>query len=561
MKFSFKKVILLSSVIIMLFSNSSIAQFFLPNSSFTQFSATTSGAGGTWHGKVLVRKAPTGTGNITWFRNTLTQGMIPMDVLNSRIASFSGSFSKNIAGLSAAQSVANKLKNRPNQYTGPGYVIDDASDLTAHNLSLLADDVPRTFVFRGLVYCPHRLKIGSNKVIWIDGTVIYTGAMVPDTPPPFKEKEGGLFELVRSRSNRVKNVVFRGTKRSKIITWKKAPAIYAEQVEALTIQGINFYNCHNALSFHKGENIKVYDNFIYKDNYRAIHCKVIKSVDVVNNLVFRPKDDGIDLDAFTSYAKVRNNIFFGGGRFKIWIEIGSNHNLIKNNIGIHDPLLGANSGGMQENGSANRASHQTHHNRWEDNHVFYANDNNNYQSITMHASRRINRGTISFVNNYVWTERNNASRHNPKRLFTQLNDVKFLTKGFPLPSKVSKKRMPANIVKDALATTTQSSSTVTTNTENLENVKDVTLGIKAYPTPLGSSDQLHILYTLPKNTKRASIQLISLTGTVVANKILPTTNLDHNRIDLNLSDLNIVRGTYFLRIISDDQSSTLKIIY
>lgn len=547
------------AIIIMSSSNLSFSQVFQLNTGYTMFNATHAGTAGSWKGKVFVRKAPVGTGNVAGLRTKLAQANIPYDVINSRIANPTTFFAKNIAQMPAMQAVANKLQNRQSQYTGGGIVIDQTSDLTPQNLNKLKDNVARTFIFRGHVRSYHRLKVGDNKTIWIDGTVQYTGPLIPNQTGLYGEKEAGLFELVGTHSNKIENVTFNGTKRSKLITWSRAPAIYAEKVKNLRIQGVNFYHCYNSISLNGGENIKIYDNFIYKDAFRAIHFKVVKRGSVAHNLTFKAKLDGIDIDALTSYANVFNNVFFGGKRFKAWIEIGSHHNIMKNNIGIHDPALGASSGGMQENGSELYQPHNTHHNTWESNNVFYANDNNVYQGITMSSTRKVNRNTIKFDNNYVWTERNNAKRHNPIRV-NNMHDVKFLTKGTPMPSAVNSRVIATgDIVTDAI--NNKEITVSSTHLTHTNTIKNLALISKVYPNPVVNSGQVYVDITLPANTQKASISLMTITGIVVLDESIQPTNGEKQTLTVDINTLNLTRGTYLLRVVSDEKYEVFKITY
>jgi len=116
-------------------------------------------------------------------------------------------FRNQIANMTAVKNTALALSNRP--ATGP-----DAWDRSVNPIEViwgpaqlesareqLADDIERTFVFRGNWNITSPVFIGSNKTIWIDGELTYTGN---DTPQiggaaytPKGSKMHGVFTVRR----------------------------------------------------------------------------------------------------------------------------------------------------------------------------------------------------------------------------------------------------------------------------------------------------------------------------------------------------------------------------
>ena len=162
-------------------------------------------------GVVRTQKAPTiGSNNErNTVRNNFDAAGVPWnEVINTQYFLGNDSpFGNSIANMTAVKNTALALASRP--ATGP-----NAWDRTVNPIVVLwgpaqldnaraqlADDIERTFVFRGNWNITSPVFIGSNKTIWIDGELTYTGS---DTPhiggaafTPKGSKMHGVFTVRR----------------------------------------------------------------------------------------------------------------------------------------------------------------------------------------------------------------------------------------------------------------------------------------------------------------------------------------------------------------------------
>ncbi|MEM9338368.1 MAG: right-handed parallel beta-helix repeat-containing protein [Bacteroidota bacterium] len=472
------------------------AQFNL-TTGYTTFPANAGGYPNLGNGTVLVRKAPAGTGVVNTIRTNITNSglnnNIKTELLNSRLVN--DFFNKHIAQMTAVKNTTAALKNRRATYTGGGIVISNNQQLNA-NRALLSNNSTRTFIFRGSINVSQVISVGSNKTIWIDGEVRYVGATIPNTGvsqfTPAGEKEDGLFRLLGG-SGEVKNTKFFGTKRGRIWTGNKAPAIYISKGRNITVKDIEFYNCYNSISFKNvyGQSNYIQNNFFGYGQRRSIHLKASNQVQVANNFIYRAGQDGVDVDAFSQNCQIRQNVILAGGdRFQIWIEIGSSGNQVVDNVGIHTPVRTQSNGGMQENGSEVGQA-PTKNNSWTRNHIFYAQDF--FQGITMSSSRVINRNSISFSNNYVWSLKSSATRHNPKPQNGIMGDVRYLTRDNPVNGS-------ARITNET-----------TVVEQEANEVQQLIVG--TYPNPLKGS-HLNVSFDLKEKTD-VLVSVFDLTGKVL----------------------------------------------
>lgn len=518
------------------------AQFKL-TTGYTDLPANTAGYPNLGKGTVQVRKAPPGTGSVNQIRNNINNGgidnSIKNELLNSRLVS--GFFNKHIAQMNATKNTTAALRNRRGSYSGGGIVISNNQQLSA-NRSRLADNSARTFIFRGSINVQQVIVIGSNKTIWIDGEVRYVGPPIPNTGgnafTPRGEKEDGLFRL-RKASGEVVNTKFFGTKRGRIWTGNRAPGIYIKGGRDITIKDIEFYSCYNAISYLTvfGQNNVIRNNFFAFGQRRNIHLKVANNVTVENNFIYKAGQDGIDIDAFSKNCNVRENLVVAGGnRFQIWIEIGSSDNSVVDNVGIHTMVRIASNGGMQENGSETGQA-PTKNNTWTGNHVFYANDA--FQGITMSPDRVIDRNSITFWNNYVWSEKSNATRHNPKPQGGIFWDVRYLTKNDP-------------IVANGARTTTES----TVALEEQETVSQLVVG--TYPNPL-SGGNLSVSFDLDEK-KDVLISVWNLNGKLLYQKEEKDLKKGHNQLSVESSVFAHAGEFALLTIQGDGMNERHKIV-
>ncbi len=379
-------------------------------------------------GQVYQGTSPAGTGNVTDIRNKLFDAGLPNAVVNTRLTQ--GDFANNIAQTDAMKETATALANRLATYTGSGTVIN-ASNLESQRNAIAGNG--GTFIFRGTINLNtgnKLIKVGSNTTIWVDGTINYTGPILPGTIPDeysVSDVLRGVFEVKGSNGNNKTNVKFFGTKRSKINGNKRVAGIYSKRAINLIVEGINFITCRNVLFINNtyGQNSRLEANYIYDCARRAIHLKASNNTLVKNNLMVKCDVDGVDMDAYVNGIKcIKNVAFDAGSRWQYWTEIAAKNCITDGNIGIH---IRNGDGGFQENGSETARPNEppTQNNSWINNHVFYANDANSYrQGFSFHPNRKIDRPSTTFRNNIVWYTNSNAYKNNPKTDdLSILNDV------------------------------------------------------------------------------------------------------------------------------------------
>ncbi len=379
-------------------------------------------------GQVYQGTAPAGTGNVTDIRNKLFDAGLPNAVVNTRLTQ--GDFANNIAQTDAMKETATALANRLATYTGSGTIIN-ASNLESQRNAIAGNG--GTFIFRGTINLNtgnKLIKVGSNTTIWVDGTINYTGPILPGTIPDeysVSDVLRGVFEVKGSNGNNKTNVKFFGTKRSKINGNKRVAGIYSKRATNLIVEGINFITCRNVLFINNtyGQNSRLEANYIYDCARRAIHLKASNNTLVKNNLMVKCDVDGVDMDAYVNGIKcIKNVAFDAGSRWQYWTEIAAKNCITDGNIGIH---IRNGDGGFQENGSETARPNEppTQNNSWINNHVFYANDANSYrQGFSFHPNRKIDRPSTTFRNNIVWYTNSNAYKNNPKTDdLSILNDV------------------------------------------------------------------------------------------------------------------------------------------
>ncbi len=424
-------------------------------------------------GKVRVKKAPTTPNNIALVRKNLKDGKIPDKVANTARFLGNAGFASQISDAWSVKETSQKLKQRP--ATAPdvaGVKIRSRRELRK-NRKKLADDVKRTFIFSGEIRVPSPIFVGSNKTIWLDGTLIYNGVdVVPEggaafTPRP--TKHDGVFsvrteaefrqtfptvdeadrEFNRQQkkfvtSNRKKNVVFLGTQRGRIIVQKstvkdgsgitlpKACGIVTLGADNVVIKGVRVEGALNAFFISSSTNVNILHCYTEGTVYRAIHLLSARAGGkdygfIKHNLLYNSDVDGIDVDAFSNGFKIIGNVIIGSkDRYSIWTEIDAHNNLMDNNVAI---VLEEGNGGFEENGTelvrkgvgifkGNR------YNSWLNNSVFYADKTRD--GFVMRKGRFILFDTITFKNNYVWTLDPKIGKNNPK--FDALDDVYYLIK-------------------------------------------------------------------------------------------------------------------------------------
>ncbi|NMH88433.1 T9SS type A sorting domain-containing protein [Flavivirga algicola] len=379
-------------------------------------------------GQVYQGTAPAGTGNVTDIRNKLFDAGLPSSVVNTRLTQ--GNFASNIAQTDAMKETATALANRPATYSGSGTVVN-ASNLESQRNAIAGNG--GTFIFRGTINLNagnKLIKVGSNTTVWVDGTINYTGPVLPGTIPDeysVSDVLRGVFEIKGSNGNNKTNVKIFGTKRSKINGNKRVAGIYSKWVSNLVIEGINFITCRNVLFINNtyGQNSRLEANYIYDCARRAIHLKASNNTLIKNNLMVKCDVDGVDMDAYVNGIKcIKNVAFDAGSRWQYWTEIAAKNCITDSNIGIH---IRNGDGGFQENGSENARPNEppTQNNAWINNHVFYADDANSYrQGFSFHPNRKIDRPSTTFRNNTVWYTNSNAYKNNPKTDdLSILNDV------------------------------------------------------------------------------------------------------------------------------------------
>ncbi len=389
------------------------------NAQFTEVNASNGG-------KVLRANAPGGTGNVQDIRNKLSAAGVPAAAINSRLTN--GVFSRNIAQTKAVRETANYISNtnnRPVTYTGGGQVVN-AGNLESRRAAIAANG--GTFIFRGNINITSRnrlIQVGSNTTIWIDGTIKYTGPVIPGTVPDrfsVSDVINGIFEVRGTNNGNTKNnVKFFGTRRGVIETNDRAAGIFTRFARNLTIQGIKFVKCRNVVFINNTfGNSVIRGNIIHNSTRRAIHIKASRDALIDKNFIYDADVDGIDLDAFSRNVKVTKNVMVkSGSRYQVWTEIVTTDCIIDENVGVH---VNKTDGGFQENGSEDGQS-PTARNKWTNNHVFYADGNAYRQGFSFHPKRVIDKGSTTFTNNFVWQTENNAHKRNPKN--NTLQDVKY----------------------------------------------------------------------------------------------------------------------------------------
>ncbi|WP_158224738.1 carbohydrate-binding protein [Agaribacterium haliotis] len=367
-------------------------------------------------GQVRLRDAPAGSGSVAQLRAWLQSAELPASVHNSRLTE--GEFASNIAQMDAVKNTLSWLANdRPATYSGAATIVNN-SNLEQHRAAIAA--AGGTFVFRGTVDVTSReklIQVGENTTVWIDGTVRYTGPVIPGTIPDeysVSDVINGIFEVRGSNTKAKANVKILGTKRGKLLGNDRLAAVYTRYAKALKVEGLNTDNCRNVLFLNNvyGDSL-VRGNFIYNSTRRAIHVKASNGIRVENNLIFDADVDGIDIDAYTKNSITRANVLVdSGSRWMVWTEIASVDNLIDANVGIH---VRDGDGGFQENGSESNGQPATARNTWQNNHIFYADSSSNWkQGFSFHPGRVIDRASVIFDNNFVWQRTNNAYKRNPK---------------------------------------------------------------------------------------------------------------------------------------------------
>ncbi|WP_370978348.1 carbohydrate-binding protein [Agaribacterium sp. ZY112] len=388
------------------------------NSSFTLVNADNGG-------QVRLRDAPGGRGDINAIRGLANKAGLPSVVRDSRLST--GDYASNIAQLAAVQNTLSSLADaRPDTYTGAGTVVTN-SNLDQHRNAIANSG--GTFIFRGTINISSKdklIQVGENTTIWVDGTVRYTGPVIPGTIPDeysVSDVINGIFE-VRGTNNRAKNnTKILGTKRGQILGNDRLSAVYVRYAKNLLVEGLNTNNCRNVLFLNNvyGDSL-AQGNFIYNSTRRAIHVKASNGITVKNNLVYDADVDGIDIDAYTKNSKTIENVLIDSGtRWMVWTEIASVDNLIDGNVGIH---VNNGDGGFQENGSESNGQPATARNTWKNNHIFYVDSGSNWkQGFSFHPNRVIDRDSVVFDNNYVWQTNHNAYKRNPKNNTT--NDVSY----------------------------------------------------------------------------------------------------------------------------------------
>ncbi|WAJ71275.1 right-handed parallel beta-helix repeat-containing protein [Catenovulum adriaticum] len=165
-------------------------------------------------GVVRTQQAPTlGSDNErNNIRNKFDSAGVPwVEVINTPY--FLGNnapFGNQIATMNAVENTADALANRPE--SGPDEWQRAVNPITVlwgpvqldNARQEIADDIERTFVFRGNWNIDAPIYVGSNKTIWIDGDLTYTGADTPHVGgaayTPKGSKMHGVFTVRRKAS-------------------------------------------------------------------------------------------------------------------------------------------------------------------------------------------------------------------------------------------------------------------------------------------------------------------------------------------------------------------------
>lgn len=436
-------------------------------------------------GQVFVKNAPNFTGNKSVVKKGFKDGGIPAVIYNNPRLLGPGVYSKAIAGMQAVKRTANKIKNTlPTAPTNGAIIINNITKLT-NNRAKIADDTTRKFVFRGNINIDKPILVGSNTTIWVDGVLNYNGVEAisfggadftprgskldgvfsirkafseslrkvgSDGKSPKADRDHNKALISDAKKNGKKNVVIKGTRRGRIVvklgTERDVNNVLLPKVNGIVVLGgtknkienLKIVGAQNGIVFWGAKDASVINSFIDKSVYRGVHLhSSINSKNttdaygvVRNNLVTNSLVDGIDVDSFSSYWDVSENVIMGADdRFLLWTEIDAHHCDMKNNVGIilntnNDPTKNK---GFQENGTESSRNNPesffkgTRENKWIDNNIFYA--QRLLQGINMSSKRFIQRSTITFRNNYVWAQNANIQKFNPKRGVT--NDVYYLT--------------------------------------------------------------------------------------------------------------------------------------
>ncbi len=456
------------------------SQIFSSTNNTSKENASSVGSPNVPEGQVQVKDAPLIAGNKSEVINNLRKAGIKNEIIfNDRIMG-NGVFSEAMSSLAAVKNTALELSKRLETAPTNGAIVISNSTQLSNNRNILKDNSTRTFVFRETILVDFPILVGSNKTIWIDGTLDYNGVdVVPEggaafTPRPLKNdgvfsiRHEGTFRRTYKpvsqenidfnrnlrnnviKKNRKANTTIRGTKRGKIIVRlsnvndgkqriPKANGIVVLSSNNVTIDGVSIEGALNAIYISGSFNVNVQNCFTDNSIYRGLHLhgtqsnRTNSSFGIIKNNFFTfSKVDGIDIDSFSAGFLIQENWIVGArDRLLVWTEIDANNNTIDNNVGV---ILGDTdgerqfqSGAYQENGTESQRRgtngfNGTRENKWINNHSFYA--EKKYDGFEMRANRFVEFNTITFTNNYVWTTDKNLYKHNPKA--NTLNDIYYL---------------------------------------------------------------------------------------------------------------------------------------
>lgn len=455
------------------------AQIFTSTGGTREVNAHGVGDPGNDNGKVKTKRAPNFRGNKKEVKDNFKKAKIPNSIINHQNFLGPGAYSHAISGMSAVKNTAFSMGNIIEQApTNGATVITNLYQLNKYRAQI-ANDKRATFVFRGYIHLDKTILVGSNKVIWVDGILNYTGIeavsfggadftprgskldgvfsvrsafkgtlnrVKKDGTSPEEERASNKKIIKEAKENGKKNVLIKGTKRGAIIvqlgTERDVNDVVLPKVNGIVVLGgvnnrienLKITGAQNGVVFWGTKNASLRNTFINKSVYRGVHLhssinsssKTDNLGDVKNNLITNSGVDGIDVDSVSSYWKVSDNVIIGAAdRFLLWTEIDVKHNDMLNNVGV---ILGNTEKGFQENGTeASRDNggffKGNRHNKWINNNIFYASEL--LHGITMHKKRFIQRNTITFENNYVWALNSNIEKYNPKLNIT--DDVYYLT--------------------------------------------------------------------------------------------------------------------------------------
>jgi len=415
------------------------AQSFTLNGGYQSFAAQGGGVPNEPNRTVLVRTVPNATGNVGQLRQLLNNATIPDVVIDSRLTE--GPFAGHIAQLPGTISMANALNNRlATRSNINGAIVINSTAALNNNRNSLGNNSAQTYIFRGNVGVGSQIVLGSNKTIWIDGTLTWTGpeiaASAGDQFSPLGQVQAGVFRAINKS-----NITIRGSKRGLIDCKTFVPAVYTFNSTDLILNDLEIINGYNSIFLRQSFRVEVANNFIYNDSRRGLHILAVGTGTIKNNLIFDSHVDGIDIDAFANNITVSNNVIVGARfRHMLWTEIDARDNTLDNNVGIHldDAKRGAFAGGFEENGTEQERNPNSpiydgtstgyegnRRNTWSNNNVFYPLSGR--EGIFMFKDRFIQHRTITFTNNYVWTIRGDIERHNPRSEANITTDARFLT--------------------------------------------------------------------------------------------------------------------------------------